>query len=54
MKMVDSQSPKICGETVAKYITENRENVEILDIGAGTGLVGDTVSRYRNGYKVSW
>jgi hypothetical protein len=45
MKMVDSQSPKICGETVAKYITENRENVEILDIGA-TNPVLSPISTY--------
>lgn len=50
MKMVNSQSPKICGDTLAKYITENRENVKILDIGAGTGLVGDTL--YQHGFRL--
>jgi predicted TPR repeat methyltransferase len=34
----------MCADVLAKYITENRESVEILDIGAGTGLVGDSVS----------
>jgi 16S rRNA G1207 methylase RsmC len=34
----------MCADILAKYFTENRENVEILDIGAGTGLVGDNVS----------
>ncbi|XP_076088445.1 methyltransferase-like protein 27 [Mytilus galloprovincialis] len=34
------QSPYICAETVGTYITDNRDRVEILDLGVGTGLVG--------------
>jgi hypothetical protein len=28
--------------------------ISYVDIGAGTGLVGDTVSRYGTGYRVIW
>ena len=28
--------------------------IQLIDIGVGTGLVGDTVSRYRSGYIISW
>ncbi|XP_052079522.1 uncharacterized protein LOC127717767 [Mytilus californianus] len=34
------QSPYVCAETIGSYITENRDKVEILDLGVGTGLVG--------------
>ncbi|VDI82496.1 methyltransferase-like protein 27 [Mytilus galloprovincialis] len=36
----DWQSPYVCAETVGSYITDNRDKVEILDLGVGTGLVG--------------
>ena len=28
--------------------------ISYVDIGVGTGLVGDTVNRYRSGYMISW
>jgi hypothetical protein len=28
--------------------------ISLVYIGVGTGLVGDIVSRYRSGYRVSW
>ena len=28
--------------------------IPYIDIGAGTGLFGDTVSIYRSGYIISW
>ncbi|CAC5362266.1 unnamed protein product [Mytilus coruscus] len=35
------QSPYVCADTVGSYIRDNRDKVEILDLGVGTGLVGE-------------
>ena len=40
---VGYNGPKTCAELAAKYTCNDRENKVVLDIGSGTGLVGEEV-----------
>lgn len=47
---LDYQGPHILGKAAAECFPENRENKVIIDIAAGTGLVG--VELYRHGFRI--
>ncbi|KAK6177745.1 hypothetical protein SNE40_015788 [Patella caerulea] len=40
LESVEYRGYKVIAETVGEYFTENRETVKIVDVAAGTGLVG--------------
>lgn len=35
--------PRRCCDAISSYVRKNRDNAVILDVGAGTGLLGEEV-----------